>query len=217
MSAYDWSAARADNRDVWISHILRREAEALILPNLPAFLEGNYQPRDNDERLALLGVCQFKDLRGAEAGLYAAAFAADPRLAEDLKAGCRYRAACAAALAGCGGGADGAKLSEEERARWRKQALRVAPGRPGRLDQPTGGKSRGGARRGAANTGGVAGWILALWGCAIRTPWKDCHRPNVRTAVRCGANLMTGLSAPGLPDKPRNITRVVPGVGARPH
>jgi eukaryotic-like serine/threonine-protein kinase len=122
VSAYDWSAARADNRDVWISHILRREAEALILPNLPAFLEGKYQPRDNDERLALLGVCQFKDLRGAEAGLYAAAFAADPRLAKDLKVGCRYRAACAAALAGCGDGADGAKLSEEERARWRKQA-----------------------------------------------------------------------------------------------
>src|SRR5262249_20326500 len=34
--AYDWSAARADNRDAWICHVLRREAEALILPNLPA-------------------------------------------------------------------------------------------------------------------------------------------------------------------------------------
>jgi serine/threonine-protein kinase len=39
--------------------VLRREAEALILPNLPACLRGDYQPQDNDERLALVGVCQF--------------------------------------------------------------------------------------------------------------------------------------------------------------
>jgi hypothetical protein len=39
-----------------------------------------------------------------------------------VQAGCRYSAARAAARAGCGGGADGAKLSAEERARWRKQA-----------------------------------------------------------------------------------------------
>jgi hypothetical protein len=30
--SYDWSAAKADSRDPWIAHILRREAEALILP-----------------------------------------------------------------------------------------------------------------------------------------------------------------------------------------
>ncbi len=119
--SFDWSAAKADGRDPWIIHILRREAEALILPNLAAFLKGHYQPRDNDERLALLGVCQFKDLRAALAGLYAAAFAADPNLAEDLRAGHRYNAARAAAAAGRGRGADGAGLSEPERARWRKQ------------------------------------------------------------------------------------------------
>ncbi len=121
--SFDWSVAKADSRNfAWIAHVLRREAEAMILPDLPAFLEGKHQPRDNDERLALLGVCQFKNLRGAEAGLYAAAFAADPKLAEDLPAGLRYRAARAAAVVGGGGGADGARLSAEERARWRKQA-----------------------------------------------------------------------------------------------
>src|SRR5262249_31753504 len=46
---YDWSAAPADNRDAWICHLLRREAEALILPDLPAFLAGKHQPRDNSE------------------------------------------------------------------------------------------------------------------------------------------------------------------------
>jgi serine/threonine-protein kinase len=30
IDSYDWSPAKADNRDVWIPHILRREAEALI-------------------------------------------------------------------------------------------------------------------------------------------------------------------------------------------
>jgi eukaryotic-like serine/threonine-protein kinase len=120
--SYDWSAATAMEHDAWITHILRREAEALILPSLPAFLEGKYQPKDNGERLALVGACQFRGRRAAEAGLLAAAFAADPKLAEDPGAGLRYRAARAAAVAGCGGGADGAGLSEPERARWRQQA-----------------------------------------------------------------------------------------------
>jgi eukaryotic-like serine/threonine-protein kinase len=30
LESFDWSPAKADNRDVWIPHILRREAEALI-------------------------------------------------------------------------------------------------------------------------------------------------------------------------------------------
>jgi serine/threonine-protein kinase len=119
--SYDWSAAKADDHGPWIAHVIRREAEALILPDLPAFLEGKYQPRDNDERLALLGVCQFKGLRAATANLCAAAFAEGPKLAEDLGAGLRYRAARAAAVAGCGR-ADGAELGEAERARWRRQA-----------------------------------------------------------------------------------------------
>jgi serine/threonine-protein kinase len=142
--AFDWSAAQADRRDVWICHILRREAEAMILPDLPAFLRGEYQPQDNEERLALVGTCQFQGLSGAAAHLYADAFAADPGLAEDLTAAClrraarraeqpggqvedlhtqcRYPAARCAALAGCGLGKDAAQFSEAERTRWRKQA-----------------------------------------------------------------------------------------------
>jgi serine/threonine-protein kinase len=120
--AYDWRAAQADDRDAWICHILRREAEGLILPNLPAFLDGTYQPRGNDERLALLGACQFLNRTGAMARLYADAFAAAPGLADDLGAGHRYNAARAAAQAGCGRGADATGLGEEEGARWRMQA-----------------------------------------------------------------------------------------------
>jgi serine/threonine-protein kinase len=145
--AYDWNesapASRTDPPVVWVSHVLRREAEAMILPNLPAFLRGEYRPQDNDERLALLGVCQVEGRYGAAARLYADAFAADPRLADDLtrerlgqtrapehpadpievfNAACRYHAARFAALAGCGLGRDGAKLNDAERTRWRRQA-----------------------------------------------------------------------------------------------
>ncbi len=56
-------------------------------------------------------------------GLYAAAFAADPKLADDLKAGHRYNAACFASLAAAGQGEDAAKLDDAERTRLRKQAL----------------------------------------------------------------------------------------------
>ena len=91
--AFDWSAAQADSRDVWICHILRREAEALILPGLPGFLRGDHQPRGNDERLAFVGACQSRGRHHAAARLYADAFAADPALAEDLASECRQRAA----------------------------------------------------------------------------------------------------------------------------
>jgi serine/threonine-protein kinase len=120
--AYDWRAAHADNRDGWICHILRREAEGLILPNLPAFLDGKYQPKENDERLALLGACQFTNRTRATAQLYADAFANEPSLADDLGAGHRYNAARAAAQAGCGHGADVTGLGEDVRARLREQA-----------------------------------------------------------------------------------------------
>jgi serine/threonine-protein kinase len=142
--AFDWNPAQADSRDVWIAHILRREAEAMILPNLPAFLGGTYQPRDNVERLALVGVCQSQGRYLAAARLHADAFTADPTLAENLSAACRARAALGdkqpvgrveelaiacrypaarcAALAGCGLGEGGAKLGAAERTRWRRQA-----------------------------------------------------------------------------------------------
>jgi serine/threonine-protein kinase len=118
----DWRPIHLRNQDDWIYHILRREAESLILPNLPAFLEGKYQPVDNDERFALLGICQFRNRTGAAARLYVDAFDAAPRLTDDPGFGFRYNAARAAALAGCGRGEDSAHFSQEERSHWRKKA-----------------------------------------------------------------------------------------------
>ncbi len=141
--AYNWMESQADHPTAWVSHVLRREAEALILPNLPAFLRGAYEPKDNDERLALVGTCQSRGRYHTAARLYAEAFTADPRLADALTTECRYRsteeepfyervesvntearylAARCAALAGCGLGSAAAGLSRDERTRWRKQA-----------------------------------------------------------------------------------------------
>jgi serine/threonine-protein kinase len=122
VAAFDWRAAQADNPATWTCHLLRREAESLIFPEITAFLDGRYLPRDNTERLAFLGVCRFKNLNLASAKLYADAFASDPKLADDPHVGHRYNAACAAALVGAGGGQDVGELSETERARWRRLA-----------------------------------------------------------------------------------------------
>jgi serine/threonine-protein kinase len=119
---FDWRMTHAISRDHWIWHVLRREAESMIFPHITAFLAGEYWPQDNIERLALLGTCRFKNLNLAAARLYAEAFAADPKLADDPHVSHRYNAARVAALAGCGRGEDADKLNEEERTRWRKQA-----------------------------------------------------------------------------------------------
>ena len=102
-----------------------READtrAAMEAKLSAFLNGEFQPSENQERLDLAGVCQIKKLNHTAAGLYAAAFAADPKLAADLKTGHRYNAACFASLAAAGRGEDAAKLDDKERRRLRQQAL----------------------------------------------------------------------------------------------
>jgi serine/threonine-protein kinase len=102
-----------------------REAEATAAAEakLPAFLKGEFHPADNKDRLALLRVCPAKKLYFTQSGLAAAAFAADPKLAEDLKVQHRYNAACAAALAAAGQGEDAARLDDAERAKLRGQAL----------------------------------------------------------------------------------------------
>jgi hypothetical protein len=206
---FDWSAAQADSRGVWIVHILRREAEALILPDLPAFLRGEYQPLDNDERLALVGICQFQGRSHAAARLYADAFASDPGLAnrliaisrsravlgdkqpvsrvEDLATECRYPAARCAALAGCGPGDDAGKLDAAERARWRKQAREWL-----RADLTVWVKML---------DGGSPTWR----GCANRVHLINYPRRNKRSAWRFGKKSRPCSIAPSVPGERRRL------------
>jgi serine/threonine-protein kinase len=102
-----------------------REMEWMVAMEgkLPAFQRGEFQPRVTAERLGLAGVCVVKKRWAATARLYADAFAADPKLADDQTTNHRYNAACSAARASAGQGEDAATLDDQERTRLRQQAL----------------------------------------------------------------------------------------------
>jgi hypothetical protein len=68
-------------------------------------------------------VCQIKHLYAATTRLYREAIAARPDVVTSPANGIRYDAACAAALAGVGAGADAGQLTESERVGLRQQAL----------------------------------------------------------------------------------------------
>src|SRR5262249_57998404 len=74
---------------------------ATLDPRLPAVLRGTEQPANAAERIEFAELCHLKKLYAAAARFHAAAFAAEPKLSEDVPASTRYNAACAAALAGC--------------------------------------------------------------------------------------------------------------------
>jgi serine/threonine-protein kinase len=124
---FDWDGARAYDADAWLYHVLRREGEATVLPNLPAFLRGAYKPEQDDERLALLAAqlanCKFRGLWASVAQAYSELFVAEPKQAEAVVKGYRFAAAHAAVRAGCGQGKDADRLDDKNRARWRRQAL----------------------------------------------------------------------------------------------
>ena len=96
---------------------------ALSAVNLPAFLKGEFEPSDNAERLGLADVCYAKKLYHTAVGLYVAAFAADPKLADDRQTLHAYNASCNAALASAGQGEDAIELDDADRTRLRQQAL----------------------------------------------------------------------------------------------
>jgi serine/threonine-protein kinase len=127
----DWTREKATAPEKWICHVLRREAERMILPSFDALIAGSAEPRDNDERLALLGVCTFEELRGRCAHLWTEALKAAPELAVSRS----ENAARAMALAGTGNGKDAGKFTDEDRTRsrvgttcWRCRRLRILPG-----------------------------------------------------------------------------------------
>jgi hypothetical protein len=103
--------------------VARAPRLAAVQGKLAAFREGQFQPSTNDERLGLSELCTIKKLYRACAGLYADAFTADAKLADNHMAGHRYNGACTAALASAGQGEDAAKFDDKEDARLRKQAL----------------------------------------------------------------------------------------------
>jgi tetratricopeptide (TPR) repeat protein len=109
----------------FVTQQLRQCAHLLALDEkLSAIRKGEAKPSGAAERIALAQLCQqYKQLYAASARFYAEAFADQPRLTEDLRAGHRYNAACAAARAAAGHGKDAPKLDDKQRPSLRRQAL----------------------------------------------------------------------------------------------
>jgi serine/threonine-protein kinase len=119
------SAKDADERRVWAEWARRAARLAELAPRAAAVQRGEAKPASAEDRLlfARLFLLKSRRLHATSARLFEETFAARPELAEDLQLDDLYNAACAAALAGCGQGADAAGLDARERARWRRQAL----------------------------------------------------------------------------------------------
>jgi tetratricopeptide (TPR) repeat protein len=103
-----------------------RSAERLIEldAKLPRFLNGETEPGDVGERLALAQMCQeYKRFYFAAYRFYRDALAQQPGLAGDLQKQPRYNAACAAVLASGGQGKDADQADLKERTNLREKAL----------------------------------------------------------------------------------------------
>lgn len=89
---------------------------------LPAVLAGKSAPASAADGVDLAAMCldRHRPVRGL--GLYVAAFRAEPKLLDDLKAQHRYNAACAAGQALAGQGDDVSGLQPEEHLALSRQA-----------------------------------------------------------------------------------------------
>jgi tetratricopeptide (TPR) repeat protein len=106
--------------DVWVrdcERLVEREKQLLDV------LAGKSRPADAKERLEWATLSVQTRRYVAAARLSSEAFQADGKLADDLEAGHRYRAAVAATQAGLGLGRDAGGLTNEAKAALRKQAL----------------------------------------------------------------------------------------------
>lgn len=104
--------------------VLETERWIALDEKLTALTRDGTVPASGGDRLALAEFCaEVKKRYATAARFYAAAFAAEPKLAEQLSTAYRYKAACAAARAASGEGKETAGLEESQRRRWRTQAL----------------------------------------------------------------------------------------------
>jgi serine/threonine-protein kinase len=108
--------------EIWQQRLNECQRFGILDAKLPTIQNGTEKAANADEHIDFARLCAVKNLYAAAARFFASAFALKPQLAEDLRASCRYDAACSAALAGCGRCEDRAELSEVQRARWRGQA-----------------------------------------------------------------------------------------------
>ncbi len=116
-------AIELDPKFVSAQRVANPERLARLEAKLADVLAGKATATDNGERLGLAEVCRLTRRYVAAARLYADAFTADPKLAEELKAGHRFNAAWCATIASSGPAIDADKLDDQEQRRLREQAL----------------------------------------------------------------------------------------------
>jgi tetratricopeptide (TPR) repeat protein len=102
--------------------VARAERLVALDRRLPQVQSGKDKPSDA-EQIEFADVCCCRKLYGAATEFFRAAFAANPNLVKDPGAGHRYLAACAAALAAGGEGADAGGLDAQKRVELHRQAV----------------------------------------------------------------------------------------------
>jgi tetratricopeptide (TPR) repeat protein len=118
------AAVELDPDDLEVRKILEATTRlAAGRDKVARFRNGDFTPADNADRLEMVDWCQFLKLNYTATKLLEAVIAADPKAADDVKAGHRYNAACYATLAADRQGADAGALDESARTRFRRQAL----------------------------------------------------------------------------------------------
>jgi serine/threonine-protein kinase len=94
---------------------------AALGERLAAVLQGSDRPANAVEATDFASICRYQWRLADAANLYARAFDADPKVAEDRAAGHRFHAVSCAALAACGTG-KGAPADDKERSRLHRLA-----------------------------------------------------------------------------------------------
>jgi serine/threonine-protein kinase len=114
----------AANREGALRELRKHERLIALDEKLAAALKSGAAPAGAAECLELASFCQqHKRLHVAAVRFSADAFAADPRLADDLQSEARYSAACSAALAAAGQADDAGHLPDRVAVMLRRQAL----------------------------------------------------------------------------------------------
>jgi tetratricopeptide (TPR) repeat protein len=123
--ALDLLPTDAPLRRVALQQLQHCERMLVLDRKLPAILQGEASPANAGEAVALASMCQqpYKKRYAASARLYAEAFAAEPKLAADLRQPHRYNAACSAAQAAASQGEDARMLPDKVVCMFRRWAL----------------------------------------------------------------------------------------------
>jgi serine/threonine-protein kinase len=92
---FDWRMGSADLPEFWVYHILLREAQSRIVPDLSSLIDGSRKPIDNDQRAILMAACQSSHSNRLCAQTFIDAVTIEPHFIESRRPNPRFVAACA--------------------------------------------------------------------------------------------------------------------------